>query len=76
MMSSCAPGFIYTDLVQPKCVDMRSTPLGQSVAKGGTYRFEIPTTRMDMSAEWNSRAIGEVAKKHGIFSKNFVLLCM
>ena len=45
---------------------MRSTPTATSVARGGTYKVEIPVTRIDMSAEWNSRAIGEVAKRQGI----------
>jgi hypothetical protein len=33
---------------------------------GSSKRVEIPTTRVDIGAEWDSRAIGDIAKEHGI----------
>jgi len=50
---------------------MRSTPMGDLTVKGGTYKVEIPLTRLEMSAEWNTRAIGEVAKKNGLSTVYF-----
>ena len=59
-------GLLYTDTVQPLCVDMRGTPLGARSASGSSKRLEIPTTRVDISAEWDSRAIGDIAREHGL----------
>lgn len=59
-------GIIYTDTTQPLCKDLRSTTLGNTSASGSSKRVEIPTTRVDIGAEWDSRAIGDIAKEHGI----------
>lgn len=59
-------GIIYTDTIQPLCKDVRGTTLGTQVASGSSKRIEIPTTRVDIGAEWDSRAIGDIAKAHGI----------
>ncbi len=59
-------GIIYTDTKQPLCKDLRSTTLGSKTASGSSKRVEIPTTRVDIGAEWDSRAIGDIAKEHGI----------
>ncbi len=59
-------GIIYTDTIQPLCQDARGTMLGTQVASGSSKRVEIPTTRVDIGAEWDSRAIGDIAKAHGI----------
>ena len=59
-------GLLYTDTVQPLCRDQRGTDLGSKVGSGSSKRVEIPTTQIDLSAEWDSRAIGDIARKHGI----------
>jgi hypothetical protein len=59
-------GLLYTDTVQPLCRDLRATDLGGKVGAGSSKRVEIPTTQIDLSAEWDSRAIGDIARKHGI----------
>jgi hypothetical protein len=59
-------GLLYTDTVQPLCKDARGTILGTKKGSGNSKKIEIPTTRIDLSAEWDSRAIGDIAKKHGI----------
>lgn len=59
-------GLIYTDTTQPLCSDARGTTLGSLAGKGSSKRIEIPTTRVDIGAEWDSRAIGDIAKAHGI----------
>jgi hypothetical protein len=65
-MTSCAPGLLYTDIIRPECKDLRGTTLGIKSARGGSHKIEIPTTRIDLATEWRSRAIGEIAKAHGI----------
>lgn len=59
-------GLLYTDIVQPLCQDLRGTGLGTKKASGASKKIEIPTTRIDLSAEWDSRAIGDIARSHGI----------
>ncbi len=59
-------GIIYTDTTQPLCKDLRGATLGSKAASGSSKRVEIPTTRVDIGAEWDSRAIGDIAKGHGI----------
>jgi hypothetical protein len=59
-------GLLYTDTVQPLCRDLRGTTLGSKTGTGSSKRVEIPTTQIDMSAEWDSRAIGDIAKEHRI----------
>lgn len=69
MLSGCGMitrGMIYTDTTQPLCKDARGTILGESAARGSSKRLQIPTTRVDFSAEWDSRAIGDIAREHGI----------
>lgn len=59
-------GLLYTDTIQPLCTDLRGTKLGTKEASGSSKKIEIPITRIDVSAEWNSRAIGDIARSHGI----------
>ncbi len=59
-------GLIYTDTIQPLCKDMRGTGLGNMTGSGSSKRVELPTARVDLTAEWDSRAIGDIAREHGI----------
>ncbi len=59
-------GLLYTDTIQPLCKDMRGTPLGSKQGTGSSKRVEIPTTQVDLAAEWDTRAIGDIAKRYGI----------
>jgi hypothetical protein len=68
-ISGCSPGLVYTDIVRPYCKDLRGTDLGDKIAYGDTKEVEIPTSRIiriDLSAQWDSRAIGDIAKSHGM----------
>jgi len=69
LVSGCgvvSRGLLYTDTVQPLCRDLRGTDLGGKVGSGSSKRVEIPTTQIDLTTEWDSRAIGDIARKHGI----------
>jgi hypothetical protein len=61
-----ARGLLYTDTIQPLCKDLRATPLGLKRGDGSSKRIQIPTTRFDITAEWDSRAIGDIAKENDI----------
>ena len=69
LVSGCgvvSRGLLYTDTVQPLCRDLRGADIGSKVGAGSSKRMQIPTTQIDLSAEWDSRAIGDIARKHGI----------
>lgn len=66
VQAGCLPGLLYTDTTQPFCTNLRGTPLGSSSGEGSSKKIELPTTRIDVSAEWDSRAIGDIAKQQGI----------
>lgn len=59
-------GILYTDTTQPLCKDARGTILGDVTSRGSSKRLQIPTTRVDIGAEWDSRAIGDIAREHGM----------
>ena len=59
-------GLLYTDTIQPLCRDMRGTGLGERTEKGNSKQLKIPITRLDLSAEWDSRAIGDIARLSGM----------
>ena len=59
-------GLLYTDTIQPLCKDLRGSSLGQRSASGASKRVAVPTTKVDLSAEWDSRAIGDIGKRYGI----------
>lgn len=63
-------GLLYTDTIQPLCKDARGTDLGSKTASGSSKRVELPTARVDLTAEWDSRAIGDIAREHGITTVN------
>ena len=63
-LSACAPGLIYSDIVRPECTDMRGTGLGTKVGRSGSFKVDIPTSRIDITAERGSKAFGDIAKEN------------
>ncbi len=59
-------GLLYTDTIQPFCHDLRGTKFGSKSAVGSSKRVKVPTTQVDLSAEWDTRAIGDIARRSGI----------
>jgi hypothetical protein len=59
-------GLLYTDQIRPLCVDFRGTGLGERTSSGATKVIDLPLTRVDLSLHWDSRAIGDIARAHGI----------
>lgn len=65
-LSGCAPGFIYTNITTPYCTNLRGTELGAKEGIGSTKKVSLPTGRLDLTAEWDSRGIHDIAAAHGI----------
>jgi len=67
LCSSCtARGYLYTSVVKPYCKDMRSTKVGTKTGKGAFYQVKIPTSNFDLTTQWNSKAIGDIARANNI----------
>jgi len=63
LLSGCAPGFIYTDITRPFTTDMVDTPRGSATGHAATMQLKDPITRIRLSAEWRSRAIGDAIER-------------
>lgn len=68
--SDLARGIIYTDTIKPLCLNLRGKPLGSVANIGATKAIEIPTTSLDLTTQWDSRALGDIAKRTGMKSIN------
>ncbi len=61
----CTSGLIYTNVTFPLTTDMNQTPIGHTVTSVNSKLLQEPVTGLDISVEWDSRAIGDAARKAG-----------
>ena len=59
----CAPGYIYTDIVEPYCTNMQNTPVGTKRGDTGIKQLKIPYTSTGLNFVWSSNAIADAMKK-------------
>ncbi len=62
-------GFVYKQTRTPFTDDLRETPvvvLHFQDRVGETRLIQEPITRLNLSAEWDSRALGDIAREHGM----------
>ncbi len=57
-------GIIYTSTTKPYVLNMQQTPVSEKNSRLSSKVISIPTTQL--SAGWDNRAIGEIAKNAGI----------
>ena len=69
--SGCMQGLIYTNSTVPLVVNMNHTPVGNKFATASSKQLKEPVSGLGVSAEWNSRAIGDAAKRSGLTQINF-----
>jgi hypothetical protein len=69
--SGCMQGFIYTNATVPLVINMNNTPVGNKSAAISSKKLKEPISGVGLSAEWNSRAIGDAAKRSGLTQINF-----
>jgi len=50
---------------------MNKTPVGNKSVAISSKQFKEPVSGLGLSAEWNSRAIGDAAKRFGLTKINF-----
>jgi hypothetical protein len=69
--AACAPGLIYTNITEPLVVNMQNTPSATGTGYSETKHIELPASAIRISAEWDSRAIGDAARQAGLKTVHF-----
>lgn len=69
--SGCMHGFIYTNSTVPLVINMNNTSVGNKSAAISSEQLKEPVSGLGLSTEWNSRAIGDAAKRFGLTKINF-----
>ena len=69
--SGCTKGYLYTNTTVPLVTNMNKTPLGTKSVTLDSNQVKEPLSGIGVSAEWNSRAIGDAAKRAGMTTINF-----
>jgi len=69
-LMGCAQGFIYTNTTTPYCTDLRGTSLGSSIGRGSTKQISIPFGKVDLTADWSSRGLHDIAEANGLKTIN------
>ena len=59
-------GAVYTRIKFPLTTDLNQTPAAVDIGSGKIVRIKEPLSSYGIYAEFNSNAIGEIAKKHGL----------
>ena len=62
----CRHGFIYSNVTVPVVTNMDKTPRGTKLAAISSKQIKEPYSGLGLSAEWNSRAIGDAARRAGL----------
>jgi hypothetical protein len=65
-VSDAPSGRIFTHVRVPYTIDLDNTPVTNIRASGLIIHVEEPVTGYGFYAEFNSNAIGDIAKKHGL----------
>ena len=63
-IAGCSQGIIYTHTFQPLTTDFKRAPVTASGQEGDIKHLQIPFTPIGIA--WDSAAIGDIAKKHGM----------
>ena len=69
--SGCMKGLIYTNSTVPLVINMNNTAVGNKSAAISSKQLKEPVSGLGISAEWNSRAIGDAAKHSDLTQINF-----
>jgi len=68
LLGGCSPltGRVFTHIRVPYTRDLDNTPVTNIHANGLIIHIEEPVSGYGLYTEFNSNAIGDIAKKHGI----------
>ena len=63
---SSLKGMVFTHIRKPYTIDLHNTPVTNIHANGIIIHIEEPVSGYGFYTEFNSNAIGDIAKKHGL----------
>jgi hypothetical protein len=68
LLSGCGSirGAVYENYRMPYTVDLDETPVSFNAGTGKIIEVKEPFTGYDITAEFNSNAVGDIARQHGI----------
>ena len=66
LLSGCANGRLYTDVVRPRMHEFNATPIGTKSFAVAQHRLKEPLTRLNLSAEWNDSEVKNAADQAGV----------
>ncbi|MDM8523413.1 TRL domain-containing protein [Desulfococcaceae bacterium HSG8] len=64
--SNSLSGIVYNHTTIPLTTDINNTPVIDTPAKGKVVQVKEPISGYGLYAEWDSNAIGDIARKHGL----------
>lgn len=62
----CVSGLLYTEISLPLTRNFKGTPVGTKHAELDVKELREPITGANIRVQWDSNAIGDIAKAHGI----------
>jgi len=62
----CVFGLLYSDVTFPLTTNLKGAPLGSKHAEMDVKEIREPFTGASIRVEWDSNAVGDIAKKFGI----------
>ena len=63
---SAISGYIYEHYRKPYTVDLKNTPVAWKSGGGKVVEIQEPFSGYGVSAEFNSNAVGDIARENGI----------
>lgn len=66
LLTGCASGLLYTDVVVPYSTNFHDTQVGTKRCEIKAYKIREPVTRMGLSAEWDTNLVRRAAHEAGI----------
>ena len=64
--SSCAPGFIYTDITEPYDLNMSDTEINAAYEGGESFELKDPITAVGVRVQVEDRTVGGVAARNNL----------
>ena len=65
LLSGCQIALIYKDVTKPLVVNMGDTPIAGDRATSRVFTIKEPISAARVAVEWNSKGIGDAAKRAG-----------
>ena len=65
-LCGCMRGWLYTNVRTPAVSDIEAAPRGTRMVELTALQFKEPVSGAGMTVQWDSRAIGDAARQHGL----------